>query len=152
MAWYASFSVVYAVVELWTNYKLAKVQWYSSKSCCKFHTLNTCSSGELVFLCHKPNKCILPQQVTPVAGENKSLRSNKHKQDKIRSKIYYILLYSTCHIHLLFSPAAGKESSRIGLSKYDYNTFFAVLYCNRIILSMPRSVLYSISKVIVLAH
>jgi hypothetical protein len=37
----------------------------------------------------------------------------------------------------------------VGLFKYDYNTFFAILYCNRIILSMPHSILYSISNVIV---
>ena len=40
-------------------------------------------------------------------------------------------------------------SYQIGLSKYNYDTFFAILYCNRIILSMPHSVLYSISNVIV---
>jgi hypothetical protein len=45
---------------------------------------------------------------------------------------------------------AKNKKEKVGLSKYDYDTFFAVLYCNHIILSMPHSVLYSISNVIVL--
>jgi len=45
------------------------------------------------------------------------------------------------HILSPFS-GPGEWTDEVGLSKYDYDTFFAVLYCNRIILSMPHSVLY----------
>ena len=37
----------------------------------------------------------------------------------------------------------------IGLSKYKCNTFFAILYCNCIVSSMPQSILYSLSNVFV---